>query len=249
MEKGDYVRRCITAYGLTAGNVYRVDDIGTWGDLEINKRLYNSESFEPVKVAVHCKTRGEWDDMSQHLKNMNHYECDVAYLSSHPCYNFDGTRGSKKGFEEEGYRIISAQEYLGEEEINQKGESKVVVKVGDKVLITGVQDGEDFCGEELVVRRVYDGGDVDVRLPDGGSWYFETCNFKTTTNNIKGEDKMNVNNTIAKVFKDVDEAILVTKWMGNEYEENNHRALCDLRRNKKEALAEAQRKQTEADKD
>lgn len=59
----------------------------------------------------------------------------------------------------------------------------------------------------------------------------------------KGENKMsiNINSTVAKVFTDVETAALVTRHLGQEYPENNHRALLDLKRNRVEVLKEAKR--------
>ena len=59
------------------------------------------------------------------------------------------------------------------------------------------------------------------------------------------ENKMNVNSTVARVFKDVDDAILVTKYLGREYEEGNHRAYLDLKANDKAVLAEVKRLEKE----
>ena len=67
------------------------------------------------------------------------------------------------------------------------------------------------------------------------------CLEREDYDQFKKENGMNVNSTVAKVFKDVDDAILVTKYLGREYEEGNHRAYIDLKANDKAVLAEAKR--------
>jgi hypothetical protein len=220
VKKGDYVR-CINIDNdlVKKGKIYRVEDIDHEGDPIVRGDAYMSADFEPVKVAVHCKTEEEWERVQKEA--FGAIRCSTNYFNGREkdyCINPSSTWGGKSYYASDGYHIISAQEYLGEEEINQKGGSEVEekIKVGDKVLITGIQDGEDFCGEELVVSISHDGGSVTVKKPNGGSWFYETCNFKPIKQN-KGEDKMNKN--IVAVFEKTEEAVMVEDYLTDAIKE------------------------------
>ena len=57
----------------------------------------------------------------------------------------------------------------------------------------------------------------------------------------KGENTMNINGTVAKVYKDINEIVLVTKHLGHEYNEDSHKDLLILKQHKVAVLKEAQR--------
>lgn len=131
-------------------------------------------------------------------------------------------------------------------------------KVGDRVEVTGVMSSVDYIGQ---MGTIIDGDGYDedvsrVRLDSGTKWNFYSNKIKLASNQtktIKEEDKMSnsiqINNTVAKVFSDITTAELVTRYLGNEYEENKHRAYLDLKLNEKAVLAEAKRLQKEAEKE
>ena len=68
MKKGDYVRRLGGGSDLlTTGKTYRVKSLSGEFSLivEGNTKTFGTEYFEPVKVAVHCKTKEEWNKVQE----------------------------------------------------------------------------------------------------------------------------------------------------------------------------------------
>ena len=173
-----------------------------------------------MKIAVHCKTKEEWErvETAEFKKGRQWRLTGAQVLGEWHVYGSESAINvSKKNlmycnidhYEGVGYRIISAQEYLGNKPITY---------------------------EELYVPRISVGG-VNP-MPEEA---FNAMKSIVNKLNKKGEDNMNIKSTVAKVFKDTDEAILVSRWLGIEYDENNHRAVIALEKNKKEVLAEAKR--------
>ena len=66
-------------------------------------------------------------------------------------------------------------------------------------------------------------------------------NFSPKLNKNQGENTMNINGTVAKVYKDIDEIVLVTKHLGREYREGSHKDYLILKQHKAAVLKEAQR--------
>ena len=131
MKKGDYVR-CIKELPsrqfaiITKGRCYKI--LSLWYDGnsgvvikdDTGKRVeIISNRFEPVKVAVHCKTEEEWARVKVAMKT-DYPVWDQIVVGEESNCILENERGwcgieySKR----EGYHIISAQEYLGDKPDN-----------------------------------------------------------------------------------------------------------------------------------
>jgi hypothetical protein len=155
--------------------------------------------------------------------------------------------GGKHCLKHDKLDIVLPKEYL-----NEGGKDVSEFKVGDRVECINESDGTI-----VQVTNIYT---VSGLTPDGYinitgfanpsdemndyKWHKDRFKLVAKTQTTK-ENNMNVNSTVAKVFKNTDEAILVTKYLGSEYEEGNHRAYLDLKANDKVVLAEAKRLEKE----
>lgn len=222
------------------------------------------------KIAIHCETKELWNKVLE--KYNNDYGSDWwPFYHDHElprsndvrggsCISIDNRRGGhcyREWYENRGYTIIPASEYLkGGNEVdlfipkelkkgifedvykNLKSET-TKTKRGSLCLVSLVYSNRNGIIE--CASQINCGGCLlHVDSKEGFINYMEQSNKQ-----IK-EEVMNVNSTVAKVFKDVDEAILVTQFMGTEYPEGNHRAFLTLKQYKKEVLAEAKRLEKEA---
>ena len=179
MKVGDYVRCNNELDKQKHGNVYRLASVNGGGEVRLEgvSGSFGQSWFDPVKVAVHCKTKDEWDRVCEE------HTCTASWsgvngVCSGGKRNIglrvdvkDGGWGTLAYFGRNGFHIISAQEYLGEE-----GMTETERKFGEKNPSTSAICKE--CGENY---GRHSGCDPDA-----------TCRKKTKqTNNIKGEDKMN----------------------------------------------------------
>jgi hypothetical protein len=153
--------------------------------------------------------------------------------------------------------FYSGHRHIFKEYLNEGGKDVSEFKVGDRVecikpvnkigkgdhgtICALVESGSNSIGVEWDNRiSSHDCSGSAKNLH--GYWMIPNqIKLITTKTQTTKENNMNVNSTVAKVFKDVDDAILVTKYLGGEYEEGNHRAYLDLKANDKLVLAEAKR--------
>ena len=76
------------------------------------------EDYKDQKVAIHCSTKEEWDkivDLFDSPTVKKHYWEDVVNLGKSDTINIDGCGWSpKKYYEDEGYTIYPASDFLEE---------------------------------------------------------------------------------------------------------------------------------------
>jgi hypothetical protein len=155
--------------------------------------------------------------------------------------------------------FYSGHRHIFKEYLNEGGKDVSEFKVGDRVetikSYSGVKANQQgtikaFYPDETKNPGIefdipFDGHSCSGQCEEGRGHWVPASNLKLINRSTKTqttkENNMNVNSTVAKVFKDVDDAILVTKYLGGEYEEGNHRAYLDLKANDKLVLAEAKR--------
>lgn len=158
-----------------------------------------------------------------------------------------------------GFRILNAKEVISLSEFKVGDRVEVVKRHGDaKIGMEGTVIIEFGCEEAPECIGVEFDEEVNmvtdvIREKIGYGYYIEPTCLKLTRNRPKTtkEETMSIsiNTTVAKVFKDVETALLVTKHLGREYEEGNHRAYLDLKLNEKAVLVEAERLEKEAQED
>ena len=173
------------------------------------------------KISVHCKTKEEFRSVCK--KHGFDISCDRD-LSDEPVGICIG--GRWKGMygacsqhrEDEGYTIITAEEYL------KKGEE---FKVGDKVI--AVNKGRNFDTDGVIVGNEYtiiciprDSKKID--LGEMFSFVHEKNDFRLATNQtktIKSEEaKMEINENVLDVFEGKPKDIkLVTKHFDSAMKE------------------------------
>lgn len=204
------------------------------------------------KIAVHCKTREEWDSVQKKAVSGGILWCDkVKYSDTWSTYGDDSciaftAQGMKfspsRFYKEDGYTIISAQEYLKE----GGGEE---FKVGDRVEL--VMDSGHLEEGGMGTIEVIEDPSIGVtwdkysiynhnlgrRCKEGHGFWVRPKDVKHV-NKQKEETEMSItiNSTVAKVFKDIKTAEMVTRHVGSEYPEDNHRAYLDLKNNEKAVL-------------
>jgi hypothetical protein len=143
-------------------------------------------------TAVHCKTEDEWKrTKSSDPKFKEVCGWDDAQSYGDVCIYLDG-RGFDRKIDclKRGFHIISAQEYLGGEEMTETER-----KFGDRY-----PRGPAICKE---CYQPY------------GKHIGSECR-QETTNNIKGEDKMEISNNIFEVFNKEDMKKVQTRF-GTQY--------------------------------
>lgn len=183
-------------------------------------------------IAVHCKTEEEWEEMRAYLSRSGHTRREVPYLASNPCYNLKGIRQPVKIFEEEGYTIIPASEYLKEEEF----------KVGDRVQCISSKGEKVVSGRTYIVKH-YPSKDgpkyVNIEGPYAES--FNLSRFRKLTNQPKTTKKeestmAQIQDNFIEVFsKDTKLAARMSERFGAQYS-NDDRDLLALRRDKDELV-------------
>lgn len=193
------------------------------------------------KIAVQCNTEDEWRKVKKKAGFSLPFplpEREGEPLSITIGGGYNGGHGGNKCNIDLGYTIISAAEYL-----NEGGKDVSEFKVGDRVEITEIQDGEDYVGERLKITTVHSASGISVtcRTPEGHTWYFSHGNFKALTNKSK-ENKMNTN--ISEVFDKTKDALLVEKHLGSQLGTTFIDGLI-LADKKTEVLAEAKRLEKE----
>lgn len=201
-----------------------------------------------MKIAVHCKTEEEWNKVLVKIDKVDHTAWRNAFHDyRNPCINPDDPATCDKTYyKERGYTIISAQEYLNE------------FKVGDRVeILSGCITGNsDLIGKVGQITNIHKSSDNPFRVEtkiftSSGHNYGWFKEVKLATKPKTTEETMSIviNSTVAKVFTDIPTAQMVTRCLGKEYEEDNHRAYLDLNRDKESVLAEAQRLEDIANKE
>lgn len=176
-------------------------DVAITGD---NSRLqrYLDHRY-PQKIAVHCKTQEEWDRVCERMERSRYKSAWELYRNDGDgCINVDedGTFSPKKYYEEEGFKIISAQEYLGEEKGGHKPDAS------GYLMSTHNEIGGDWVKNNFQLRTDYSGTFGISR--------------KWIVINTKEED---MNNVIAEVYKDktYEEVVMVNKYFGDKVADNH----------------------------
>ena len=195
------------------------------------------------KIAVLCKTKDEWERVVFKLKPVGHYPWSDLTLDV--CISTDDSGyGSIRLQEEDGYKIISAAEYL-----NEGGKDVSEFKVGDEVrFVKGGLCGDEhtkwWVNEGLILGNTYkiytvsDKG--NPKVTKGGLWHnkehFELINNINKTQTTK-ENNMELNSSIRTVLVEENGATFETvekfqKVFGSEIAENFTGAMI-LRKNMK----------------
>ena len=101
----------------------------------------------PRKIAVHCKIQEEWDRVAKKAgkadicagkwESYKERACVILSSTIHHYTSYDGVGDG--WFEANGYKIISAQEYLGEEKVGPKS------GLADALVANYGLDGVDDC--------------------------------------------------------------------------------------------------------
>jgi hypothetical protein len=177
------------------------------------------------KIAVHCKTKEEWDAVVE--KTDKKWHPDVKIIPSKPgnCLAVGDIYlywDSKESYQHENYKIISAQEYLNE------GGKDVSEEIDQEKLC-------EFC------RDHYDMSE---------SWHCEGMKCEDATERYLEDNphiklkENNMNKNISDVFDKTKEALLVEKHLGAQIGNNFIDGLILLDK-KAEVLAEAKRLEKE----
>lgn len=206
-------------------------------DKDITQRYLDHRYSQ--KIAVHCKTQEEWDRMRVKLFG----RVDWKYDSKFPYFPTDASShcaSEAKDYTKNGYKIISAQEYLGEEK-------------------SGLTN-------HLVSHWKFDGIDDYISVSDKGT-IFRNEGSVTMWNRLLTEEEIatltgfiltntkeeDMNNVIAEVYKDktYEEVVMVNKHFGNIVADNLFGHIL-LETHKDEVFAEAEahkKEEEEANKD
>ena len=215
--------------------------------LPISKK--GGEKSMQERLAVKCNTKAEWYAVQDKAFTKDMKWSSVGKYYNEQDYQSSITIGlvsddisvltcsTGNYYKDHKYTIISAEEYLKE------GEDELPTLITDKQLEDQQDDICDFC------RNYYDESISwhceGIKCSDILDHYLEDKNLTLT----KEEHTMSIviNETVAKVFTDIPVAKLVTRWVGDEYPENNHRALLDLEQHKAKVLRYCEKKQKEED--
>ena len=183
------------------------------------------------KIAVHCKAEKDWDKIVAGFTN-NKGEYPWKSYGTDSCLNIEEeVFCGKSYYEEEGYTIISAAEYL-----NEGGKDVSEFKKGTKVEILKIQDDRDEVGNVAEVIMDHGDGAVTVKFEDGSSWYYSEGKVKLTTKTqTTKENNMELNSSIRTVLVEENGATFETvekfqKVFGSEIAENFTGAMI-LRKN------------------
>ena len=192
------------------------------------------------KIAVHCETKEEWIK----VQGKAFGRIRTSIFAGADCINPASTWASKRHYQGEGYTIISAQEYLKEDEF----------KVGGKVIFLHADGFESNCGnytgglklgDTYMISKARDGG---VKV-EGDTWWHDKRHFTVTPNfdqtkTIK-EEAMNINDNVLEVFKE--DAVMagkISKRFGSQYGTIDRDTLA-LKRDKKDLLAIIKKEEAE----
>lgn len=201
-----------------------------------------------MSIAVHCKTEEEWEaSVKKRGKGypISWEQANSSYPGKAVAMNLEDECWSKLSFyKDEGYTIISAQEYLNEFKVGDRVE---ILQGSNVPNLLWVNPMNDYVGNMATIKSK--SSDKSFVLEDI-DWRWDTTWLKLA-NQTKTEETMStsiqINSTVAKVFTDIPTAQMVTRHLGKEYEEGNHRAYLDLNRDKEAVLVEAQRLEDEAE--
>jgi hypothetical protein len=209
------------------------------------------------KIAVHCPTEELWNKVRKVIDPYQKRGYSWSVWTTDSCFKIHAQKNANKGIcRNEGYTIISAEEYLKEvkDEVMEQRE----FKVGDRVEIlqgynipdlAWIKAMDEHVGTIAIINSIAGNGFIGFKyLPCAydKSWLKLLTNKPTTTK----EETMSIsiNETVAKVFpKSIEDAKLVTKYFGSEYAEGNFRGFIFLRDNAVEVLREAKDRQKEDD--
>ena len=206
----------------------------------------------PQKVAVHCATQEEWDRVQEKARNEGYRWLSgnesMKYVDS---WNYLGLgegktlmRGDRFNLEEvSGYKIISAQEYLGE----AKGRPKCSRCGSDTRLDSDTKHWAVVCLDRRC--KQFKAAIYHSNISDAEEFWVGICKRNTINNsNTKEED---MNDAITEVYENTKDAVLVNKHfgkiMGNTF--TTFTATLWLTDKKKEYLTEAKRLEEEANKE
>lgn len=145
-------------------NMY-IDEAGYCIDGDCYKIILDSaflKKFKDEKIAVHCETEEDAEEFCAWMKEreilwMGGYREELLYeaYQERTCYirDTDGLRsyGRKDFFTREGYTIIKYTDLIkeGKEEVVEE------FKVGDRVVVSGKEDGTVFSKDEGHIIKVY----------------------------------------------------------------------------------------------
>ncbi len=146
------------------------------------------------------------------------------------------TNTSKKGGEE----AMTKEDYIKGTRIECIKSCGGKIKVG----MTGTIVRTSITAEMLAIEwdEFVNGHSCSNEARQGYCWNISVAYVKlisTTKPNLNEEEhdmSIVINSTIGKVFTDIPTAELITKFVGREYEEGNHRALLDLETHKGKVL-------------
>ena len=219
------------------------------------------------KIAVRCRNNLEWDKVKEKIGGCFATWQDEVPTGRADCINMDGLGWSTEGhYSKKGYTIISAQEYLNEEEFS----------VGDLVEILEMQDGRNYVGQTAVINQRSETLPLplEVRFDCGTTWWYKKNRLKKLTTKPKTktteetilsdkdyfdkheeelcaeaigmhkdanpneeEKTMDINKNVLQVFKeDAELAGKIAKRFGSQYDTTDRDTIA-LKRDKEQLIA------------
>jgi hypothetical protein len=176
------------------------------------------------KIAVHCKTREDWGNVQREMlrqgycwgsrdKKVMYPSQELPYCIAVPKGDTGGMQKSPRAYwEEEGYKIIPASEYLVTEEF----------KVGDRVEIAGhsnIDTSGEYLGKTGTIRTV-DKSDCEhpyqVSIDESvGIIWFSKVKVLTNQPKTTKKEESKRNEIIKDVFEE--ESSKVAQVINDEY--------------------------------
>jgi hypothetical protein len=177
------------------------------------------------KIVVHCETREEWNKVVIKLGlNLDMWSDWWFSYGDSACINIqEKLKAGKKYYENDGYTIIPASEYLKE------GGNEVEFKVGDRVenisskhlgTIRAIEENPENCGIGVEWEAFEGGHDLAGLLNNYNGLWMYPKQIKLINKQIK-EEVMKENNTdknVTEVFGDLphNEVVIIDKHFNDE---------------------------------
>jgi len=189
------------------------------------------------KIAVHCPTRDLWDRVQIKLYGgieYTYWECH----GTNACVSLNKSGTSRRSsYRSWGYTIISAEDYLMEED-------NVKFKVGDRVVGIDIEHGSyiPFCGVEGIITSASNITSIPlftVEWDNGKKKEMYGKRFKLATSNqtkTTKEETMNINDNVLEVFENSKDAKKVAQRFGDQYGTTDRDTIA-LNNDKKKLLA------------
>lgn len=252
-EVGDKVE-CINSNGtmnglLVEGEVYEVIKVFNKGHGDgLQLRLKDVHGGPFAKRFVKIKKEGgnkvfEVGDKVEAVKKGKRFREDGVVIGNE--YTVTSVREHEIGI---GKYYVHKKECF--KKINNKTTNKEVV-AGKTLVKNFMSNSMSDIEQDTLCKFCKDVNDNPYGWHCEGSYCHEAIEAYQNENNLnenKEEVMININSTVAKVFTDIPEAALITKHLGQEYEEGSHKDYIALRDHKDEILEEARRLQEEEEK-